>query len=200
METAFAFDLDGTLTQTELLPLIAREIDLEDEISLLTEATIKGIIPFEKSFRLRCRLLDEIPVSVVQEIVAKTPLNPYILEFIYKYPAQSFIVSGNLDIWLQILLENIGCTYFVSNAKSENNRFIKITNILNKANAINEIRKKYKKIVVVGEGMNDVPMFEKADIGIAYGGVHPPNSTVIQLSNYVVLNGKSLCRLLNTLL
>ena len=26
----------------------------------------------------------------------------------------------------------------------------------------------------VGEGFNDLPMFEEADIGIAYGGVHPP--------------------------
>lgn len=48
--------------------------------------------------------------------------------------------------------------------------------------------------------MNDVSMFEIADIKVAYGGVHSPNSTILQLSDYVTVNGKGLCRLLNTLL
>ena len=57
--TAFCFDLDGVVTSQELLPLIAEELGYYEEIKALTDATIKGIIPFESSFRLRCR----IPVS-----------------------------------------------------------------------------------------------------------------------------------------
>ena len=43
MATAYCFDLDGTLTQQELLPLIASSVGLEDEISVLTEATINAV-------------------------------------------------------------------------------------------------------------------------------------------------------------
>ena len=57
MKTAYCFDLDGTLTRQELLPLIASSIGLEDEISVLTEATINGVLSFDKSFKLRVRLL-----------------------------------------------------------------------------------------------------------------------------------------------
>lgn len=200
MKTAICFDLDGTITKQEILPLIAREIDLEDEISILTDATIRGLIPFQKSFRLRCRLLDSVPVSRVREIVANTELNLPLVEFINTHVEQCFVVSGNLDIWIEPLLTKIGCQHYVSTAQMENDRLLTISKVLDKSTAINHLREKFEKIIVVGEGMNDVPMFELADVGIAYGGVHPPNSTVIQLSNYVVFDGVSLCKLLKTLL
>ena len=47
--------------------------------------------------------------------------------------------------------------------------------------------------------MNDVSMFEKSDLSIAYGGVHSPVETLIKLSNYVVYNEVSLCNLLKML-
>jgi hypothetical protein len=42
-------------------------------------------------------------------------------------------------------------------------------------------------------------MFEAADVGVAFGGVHPPVVEVVEQSNYVVYGGEALCRLLNTL-
>ena len=48
--------------------------------------------------------------------------------------------------------------------------------------------------------MGDVPMFEKSDYTIAYGGVHTPIKTLIELSNVVVFTEEALCRMLNTLL
>ncbi len=200
MKTAICFDLDGTITKQEILPLIAREIDLHDEISVLTDATIRGLIPFQKSFRLRCRLLDAVPVSRVRQIVENTVLNTDIVEFINENPENCFVVSGNLDIWIEPLLEKIKCRHYVSNAIMENDKLISISKVLDKSTAIEELRDKFERIIVVGEGMNDVPMFELADIGIAYGGVHFPNSTVIQLSRYVVFDGVALCKLLKTLL
>ena len=46
MKKIFCFDLDGTITTQEILPLIAAELDLYEEISTLTQATINGLIPF----------------------------------------------------------------------------------------------------------------------------------------------------------
>ena len=46
-------------------------LDLYDEISALTQATINGLIPFERSFKLRCKILSDVPVKKVQEIAQK---------------------------------------------------------------------------------------------------------------------------------
>ena len=54
-------------------------------------------------------------------------------------------------------------------------------------------------VLAVEESFNDVPMFEEADVSIAYGGVHKPVSTAISKSNYVVSNAGALCRLLKIL-
>ena len=197
---AFGFDLDGTITKLEILPQIAREIDLFDEISLLTEATVRGIIPFEKSFRLRCRLLRDVPISRVQEIVNAVPLDNDIVDFIQKHSSRCFVISGNLDVWISPLIKKIGCHFFVSNADSKDDTLLGINKIINKAEAVRSLKGNFKQVTVVGEGMNDVPMFEIADVRIAYGGVHPPNSTTVQLAHYVTTNSKGLCRLLNTLL
>ena len=69
------FDLDGTITSQELLPLMAAELDLYEEISALTRATINGLIPFEQSFKLRCKLLSDVPTKKVQEVADKVKLN-----------------------------------------------------------------------------------------------------------------------------
>ena len=82
MKKKYCFDLDGTITAQEILPLMAAELNLYDEISALTKATIDGLIPFEQSFKLRCKLLSDIPINKVQEIASNIKLNEMIVEFI----------------------------------------------------------------------------------------------------------------------
>ena len=48
--TQFIFDLDGTITQEETLPLIAEHFGVTAEIEALTEKTVRGNIPFVESF------------------------------------------------------------------------------------------------------------------------------------------------------
>ena len=50
MDTIYAFDLDGTITLDETLPLLAKELDLWDEMRILTELTLEGKIHFFQSF------------------------------------------------------------------------------------------------------------------------------------------------------
>ena len=80
----YCFDLDGTVTSQELLPLMAAELDLYEEISALTQATINGLIPFERSFKLRCKLLSDVPIEKVQDVANKVKLNETIVKFILK--------------------------------------------------------------------------------------------------------------------
>ena len=42
----FLFDLDGTVTSAETLPIIAEHFECKEEIAELTKRTVHGNIPF----------------------------------------------------------------------------------------------------------------------------------------------------------
>jgi phosphoserine phosphatase len=198
--TAFCFDLDGTVTKAEVLPIIASEVGLSEEIRFLTDMTIKGQVPFEMSFRLRCALLSRIAVSEVADIVSKVPVEEETVRFLASNSRRSFIVTGNLDVWVKKLIDQIGCGFFSSQAEVlPNGTLGRLTKILRKSEAVRLIRSRFDRVVCIGEGFNDLPMFEEADIGIAYAGVHPPARELIDNSDYVTGNAGALCRLLGTL-
>ncbi len=198
--TAFCFDLDGTVTRLEVLPVIAAELGLAEEIGFLTQMTIRGQIPFEMSFRLRCRLLADIEVDTVAHIVEDVPLDEEIADFIRARREHCYVVTGNLNVWVRRLVGRLGCGVYSSTADARpNGKLGALTSILRKGTAIRDLRSQYDRVVCVGEGFNDLPMFEEADIGVAYGGVHPPAREVIENADYVVGQGATLCKLLNTL-
>jgi phosphoserine phosphatase len=199
MSCCFVFDLDGTVTTEEILPIFASELSLEEELTLLTNLTLSGAIPFESSFRLRYTLLKSVAPEKLRQLAVGISLNPDIERFIQKSSQCCFIATGNLNVWIQPLIERLGCKAFCSTAQED--EFGKLSNlkILRKNEAILSLRQQFTEIVVIGESVNDLPMFEAADIGIAFGGVHQPVADVIQASDYVCYEGGTLCRLLNTL-
>lgn len=200
MSTAFCFDLDGTITKQEVLPIIAAEVGLAEEIGFLTQMTIRGQIPFQMSFRLRCRLLADIPVNTVSDIVSNVPVEPDIVDFIQNNPDRCFVVTGNLNVWVASLVRRLGCEVFCSHAEIRpDGKLGQLTHILRKSSPLRELRARHSRLVSIGEGFNDLPMFEEADIGVAYGGVHPPAREVVDIAHYTVAQPNALCRLLNTL-
>lgn len=81
-EYIFLFDMDSTITQKEVLPEVSKRIGRLDEMRKLTEATMRGEIPFRTSFLNRVKILSDISVAEVNQAVSEIPLNPYIAEFI----------------------------------------------------------------------------------------------------------------------
>lgn len=195
------FDLDGTLTQRELLPMIANEVGLEHEFEVLTKLTIEGVISFEESLRLRFAILRHVPVSVVQDIISSAALFQQVEAFIKRNRERCFIVTGNLDVWIRPLMRELGCQFFSSKATEQNGILSTLDSILKKSNAIHQLRERYpgSNIVAFGDGLNDYPMFEAADRAVAIGLTHRPVQELIVKSNYVIYQEESLCRLLNTL-
>ena len=98
MKTAFCFDLDGTLTKEEILPQIAKHVDLFEEIDLLTNITMDGLITFDKSFKLRTKLLSTIPISIVKKTIGKIRIDYDLKKFVNENRNDCYIITGNLDV------------------------------------------------------------------------------------------------------
>jgi soluble P-type ATPase len=88
---------------------------------------------------------------------------------------------------------------FSSLAHVENDNLLGIKHILSKHEAILELRKNFDYIVAIGDGMNDCSMFEIADKGIAFGGVHEPVTSLIKMSDYVCYDSVGLVGLLTSI-
>lgn len=197
--TAYCFDLDGTLTSIEILPCIAAELGISEEIATLTRITMEGLLTFEESLRLRVAILGQVPLQTVRAIVNDIRLDLRLTGFIQSKPDQCFIITGNLDIWVKQVIEGIGAEGYTSLA-SANNGVISLQRILDKGDAVEDIRNRgFDRVIAIGDGSNDVPMFKAADTAIAFGGTHSPTLAAIAESNFVIHDGDTLCKLLNTL-
>lgn len=197
-KTAYCLDLDGTVLNGEVLPHLAEHIDLFEEINLLTSLTMKGMISFEKSFRLRVKLLAEIPLTKAQALVRQISLDPDIEAFLRANKEDCYIVTGNLDVWVKGIAEAIGCNFFSSKGVQEGDKLVDLKSILRKENVVMDLKTRYEKVVAVGDGMNDAMMLQEADVGVAYCGYRAPVEGLIRVATYVVYSGRGLCNILNT--
>lgn len=191
----FAFDLDGTVTTREILPSLAEHLGLAKEMADLTHRTLRGEIDFAQSFRRRFEMLRSIPLDLARQSVAAIPLDPHIEAFINARPEDCAIVTGNLDLWVLPLRKRLACRWFTSRGGFVNGE-LRLLSVLDKGQAMEELAREGRPIVAVGESMNDVPMFIKASMGIAYAGVHDPAPALKKLAHRTAGDGASLCLLL----
>lgn len=166
----FLFDMDSTITRKEVLPEIAQKINRLDEMRRLTEATMRGEIPFRTSFLQRVKILRDIPVHEVNKIVSEIPLNTAIVDFIRQNSDRCYIVTGNLDVWISGLLKKIGMENhcYCSKADVVDDHIAKIVSVADKELIVRQF---VQQMVTVGDGDNDSGMARMADIAIGFGGV-----------------------------
>lgn len=195
----FLFDLDGTVTSQETLPVIANHFGCEEEISELTQRTIQGNVPFIESFIRRVNILGNYSVSETDNLLAKVPLYPNLKEFIDHHRSDCIIVTGNLTCWCEKLFQIIGCQCYGSEALTENDRVVKLCSILRKEDIVDQYRALGETVVFIGDGNNDLEAMRHANISIATGLTHNPAQSLLAICNYVVFNENALCRQLRQL-
>lgn len=200
-DSFFCFDFDGTVSSAEALPRLAKEADIEEEMATLTEITMKGILPFAQSFRLRVKLLSMLPMARAQEVMDGVPIAPGIAEFIRDNRDRCAIVTGNLDVYMEPVVAKLPCRFFTSKATVRDGQVAGIATLLDKGDTLRMLRDRegHRRLVAIGDGANDIPMFEAADVSVSYFGVTPANELLYPFSHYVVFKEKSLCQLLKTL-
>lgn len=198
--TKFIFDLDGTITKAETLPLIANHFNVEEQINELTKATVAGQVPFIESFIRRVYILGKLPAGEINDLLEGVATYDKVVDFIKENKENCSIATGNLDCWVEKLAAKIGCECFCSSGKIENDRVVKLTKILNKEDIVRKYKDEGHRVVFIGDGNNDVEAMRIADVAIASGLTHSPAPGAISVANYLVLNEVALCRQLNQLL
>lgn len=195
----FLFDLDSTVTKQEILPTIAKRLGIYEQMSALTEKTMQGEIPFKQSFLQRVDLLKDVPVSEVCAMVENIQLNDRLVNFLKRNHDRCYIVTGNLDVWIEGLIKRIGMekNVFCSKALVQDDYIQDVFSIIDKNAVISQM---VMPFVAVGDGNNDAEMIEAAEIGIGYGGVRDIASSVLACASHAVYEEERLVDFLERLL
>lgn len=195
----FLFDLDSTITKKEILPTISELIGKSDEMRELTEATMRGEIPFKTSFLSRVDILSSIDVSEVNRLVSEIPLNEAIVDFINTNSERCFVVTGNLDVWISGLMKKIGLkhSYYCSKANVKNDRISQVISVADKELIIKQF---IHPVVVVGDGDNDSGMARFANLAIGFGGVRDIAPSLLRNINFAFYDDKRCADFLYSLL
>jgi HAD superfamily phosphoserine phosphatase-like hydrolase len=192
----YLFDLDSTLTREELLPRIAKLNNTHEKLRELTNNAMLSRVDFQESFRQRVSILAEIPLEQVQETVRTVPLLEELMKWIKGRNNSTFVVTGNLDIWVKTLLEDNFLNSYSSTASIRNSR-VEIDEVLEKEKVIEDFNDDFT--IFVGDGSNDVSLMSLTDVGILTEIVHDSPSHLWDVADYAVKDEETLCRLLSRL-
>lgn len=195
----FLFDLDSTITRAEILPTISESIGKLDEMRRLTEATMRGEIPFKTSFLNRIKILSGISVSKVNAMVSEIPINKYISSFIRDNQDRCYVVTGNLDVWISGLMKKIGLkhSYYCSKASVKDDRISQVISVADKELVTKQF---VQPVVAIGDGDNDSGMAKIADIAIGFGGVRNVAPSLLRNIDYAFYDDRRCADFLKSLL
>lgn len=186
-------DLDATLVTTSLWSMVAAAVDLVEELDVLTRATEEGDLPFARSVRVRCRLLDDVPVSEAARRASVAPLDGDVLACLATKVERVHIVTDVPRCWLGGIIDRLGVDVHATEVEVEGDRIGRVVEVVDKAAVVASLRDRYERVAVVGAHVGDVAMLEEADIRVAYGA-HAP-AAVRSLSQYWVMGGRALWQL-----
>jgi phosphoserine phosphatase len=177
----FAFDMDSTLIQGEVIDELARMAGVADKVVAITEAAMRGEIEFQESFRRRVALLRGLPEHRVHELLGTIPLvegAEQLIGTLKRLGYKTAILSGGFTFFARHLQERLGIDYVFANELDIVDGHVsgqvrtQIVDGARKAELLRQIARKenisLEQVVAVGDGANDLPMLGIAGMGIAF--------------------------------
>ncbi|MEZ2219183.1 phosphoserine phosphatase SerB [Rhizobium sp. RCC_161_2] len=174
-------DMDSTMIGQECIDELAAEVGLKDQVATITARAMNGEIAFEPALRERVALLKGLPISVVDEVIAKRiTLTPGGLELIATMKAKGYytaLVSGGFTVFTSRIAATLGFDEDRANILTEDNGILNghvaepILGKQAKVDALIEIAEKLgispDDALAVGDGANDLGMLQLAGSGVA---------------------------------
>jgi phosphoserine phosphatase len=177
----FAFDMDSTLIQGEVIDELAKMAGVGEQVSRITEAAMRGELKFNESFTRRVALLKGLPadrVYALLDAISMAEGAERLIRTLRMLGYKTAILSGGFTFFANHLKERLGIDYVYANELeivdgAVTGRVLPpIVNGERKAALLEEIAERedisLEQVVAVGDGANDIPMLKVAGMGIAY--------------------------------
>jgi phosphoserine phosphatase len=177
----FAFDMDSTLIQGEVIDELAKMAGVGEQVSRITEAAMRGELQFDESFTRRVGLLKGLRAERVYALLDSIPLADgaeRLIRTLKLLGYKTAILSGGFLFFARSLQERLGIDYVHSNELEIVDGVVTgrvkppIMNGERKAALLQQIAARenisLEQVVAVGDGANDIPMLNLAGMGIAY--------------------------------
>jgi len=178
----FLADMDSTMIGQECIDELADFAGLKAHVAGITERAMRGEIEFEPALRERVALLKGMPVSVVDEVLAKritpTPGGRELVMTMRAHGAYTCLISGGFTLFTNAVAAMIGFQenraneLLVADGKLTGEVREPILGRAAKLATLIELRESFDldnlDTLVVGDGANDLGMIQDAGLGVAY--------------------------------
>jgi phosphoserine phosphatase len=175
-------DMDSTMIGQECIDELADFVGLKAHVAKITERAMRGEIEFEPALRERVALLKGLPISVIDEVLAKritpTPGGRELVATMRTSGAYTCLISGGFTLFTSAVAKMLG--FHEHRANELIVRDGKLTGevrepILGRAAkfaTLIELTESFDlddiDTLVVGDGANDLDMIKAAGLGVAY--------------------------------
>jgi phosphoserine phosphatase len=177
-------DMDSTLIQNECIDEIAELLNLKKEISEITELTMQGKLCFNESIKKRVQLLKGVNICSFEKIVnEKIKFQPHVnewLNYAKSHNLVTVVVSGGFTYFVNYVKKSLSMDYAFSNTFEVLNNELtgnlvgEIINADKKAELTVKIANQYgikkNQIIAIGDGANDINMFQESGLSISMHG------------------------------
>ncbi len=175
------FDFDSTLMDGETIDFLAEPLGLKDKVASITEMAMRGELDFFESLIMRVKLLEGLEEKKVNEICHNLPYMPGAEETIKALKKEGYkvlVFSGGFRNATSYAREVLGFDADFANVLHSKNGILtglvggdmmfshSKGDMIKRIQAILGIDK--QNTLVVGDGANDLSMFEYADKKIAF--------------------------------
>lgn len=171
-------DVDSTLIDEEVIDELADQAGVKADVAAITARAMNGEIEFERSLRDRVALLRGLPeqsLTQVSESITLTAGAPKLIEWAHRVGASFAVVSGGFTRVIDPLVTGLGIDHLLANRLEIKDGVLTgrtmgpiVTPALKVAAMLEWSRNKPEQVLAIGDGANDVPMLEKAGVGIAF--------------------------------
>jgi len=178
----FVVDMDSTMIGQECIDELADYVGLKAHVAASPERAMRGEVEFEPALRERVALLKGLPVSIVDEVIAKritiTPGGRMLVATMRANGGYTCLVSGGFTLFTSCVAamagfdEHRGNTLMVEDGKLTGRVAEPVLGREAKLSTLIELRERLglspRDTLAAGDGANDLAMLEAAGLGVAY--------------------------------